>query len=316
MAKDKKNAALAAARDHLAGDNAGEVEANLAESQDAGGAQAGDKAGEGRLEFELDEPSREALENARALDAGEGDDHERAFWTQASEALFFNPMTVEAAEDVVETGLFSAWAADAPEPELNTATNEADHQAALDRFEAIVEAAALKAGQLGGGLRDTMLDIFRNRHKDWKRMSPSEQRDVVTAIDFGVKASLRVAVAEIASQGRRGIRAELAKHTNKGGGEIDATIKIVAADDATILALHHATGGTVLIIAADADEYLGDAGDPPIERDDPELTFDPGTDEPAPPADDSDLARGPGAVDEKEPGDETPAPAPAESENA
>lgn len=254
-------AALGGARDHLSGEGGDNQQGGGAAANDEGG----DKAGEiDRREFKLSEDQRENLTRIRNTPwSGDAvvDDREERFWTQIAPPMGFNPVTVQPAEDVLETGVFTAWPHDpAPEPErdFNPATNEADHEAAIARIHAIAESVKFDdTSRIGRTLTDTMLDILRNRHKPWPAMTEIEKRDVATAIDYAIKVELRSIVNAIASQGRPSIPATLEKYADKGG-EITATLKIAAAADATVLALHRASGKLVMIVTADADGLMGD----------------------------------------------------------
>jgi hypothetical protein len=264
----------------------------------------------GRTTFTLDDGARERLRQARELDTAASDaaggtpttEKELAFWSEVAPTLEANPVTVEPADDVLESGTFTAWPLGSePEREFDPATNEKDHDAAIERIERIVASADLQLDTLGGDIRDVLIDVHRNRHKPWGALSKDEQRDVCTAYDYAAKTLARRVVALVAADGRATITAQLATHTNKGGGEIEAKIKIVAADDSAILALAHATGRQIAIIMADAEPYLGQRRDPPIEEDQRGLAFEAGSDsEAAAPAGDGDLAQAGAAVAEEE----------------
>lgn len=288
-------AALAASKGHLAGggvDNEPEPAGKAEQDQGDGAGKAVDNAGEeGRQPFVLSDEDRGLLTEARQLDEQARElkqpaEAEQNFWAGVGPVMAFIQTTVEPAEDVLESGSFTAWPiepAEKPEPEFDSSTNEADHSAGVDRIERLGELADLAVATAGGDLRDMMLDVYRNRHKPWAACSPQEQKDIATAIDYAVKVALRRAVLVIASDGRASITASLEKYADKGG-EITATIKIVAAQDDTVLALHRASGKQVLIVAADAGDYLGERRAVQIDRDDPELHFDAGKDQAPPPA--------------------------------
>jgi ribosomal protein S25 len=306
--------ALKAGREHLQGsggavDNGATAGQETAEDQGGTGEGGVDKD-VGRVPFTLSEDQREQLRAARERDESDRDvvggdeapDHELRFWSEVAPQLGANAVTVETADDVLESGAFTAWPAESEEA-FDPATNEQDHQAALSRFEQLIESGQINIGTIGGDLRDIMLDIFRNRHKPWGALSKDEQHDVATAIDFAVKVVLRRVVAMIAADARPSISAQLVSHTNKGEGEIEGKIKMVGADDSAILALAHATGKTIMIVMADADPYLGQRRPPAIEEDQRALEFEAGSDgptDPPPPADSSDLAdAGDAVVDEE-----------------
>lgn len=253
-----------------------------ATSQAPGGDAAGDKAGDSlRTAYQLDPDQRENLGRIRTQEFQEETDRaeaERKFWSQISPPMGFNPVTVEPADDVVESGNFTAWPSDAPLPEQSPANNEADHNAMIDRIDDIAEAAEIDERTLAGDMRDTMLDIFRNRHKAWGAMSPGEQRDVAVAIDGAVKLTIRKAVRAIAAGDKTTVVAQLGQYTDKGGGEITGTVKLVGVTDNNILALHRAAGKTVLIVVADEGPYLGERAPVEFDPEHPELEFDAGDD--------------------------------------
>lgn len=300
--------AIAAGREHLEGggavDKGGAAGAEGAEDQAAAGGGGVDN-NVGRREFKMSGEQRALLSTARDRDrdaSGEGEpttEHERAFWSGNAPDLGANPVTVEPADDILESGVFTAWPVDV-DPPSDTANNEQDHDAAIERIERIVANADLQLDTLGGDIRDVMIDVHRNRHKPWGALSKDEQRDVATAYDYAAKTLARRVVALVAADGRASITAQLATHTNKGGGEIEAKIKIVAADDSAILALAHATGKTIMIVMADAEPYLGQRRDPPIEEDQRAMEFEAGSDKLAAPDDSSDLAAAGEAIADEE----------------
>jgi hypothetical protein len=274
MGRKKGEAALAAGREHLTG--AGDKEAGEAAPRQGEGAEgAGDKGGEGRKEYVLSGDQRNNLElvRGRAYESdAAGQEAEAAFWTQIAPPMGFNPVTVETGEDVLESGLFTAWPSEQnpgpePEPVFNPATNEADHDASVARIEAIANALVLDAGSpIGQVLIATTLDIYRTRHKPWNLMTEREKRDVTFAIDAGVKTFLREAVKELARRGQPSIPAKLETYTDKAG-EITAKIAVVGSSDEIVLAMHRASGKMVQIVVADADALMGEEIEIPGDQD-------------------------------------------------
>lgn len=173
----------------------------------------------------------------------------------------------------------------------NAGKREEAITAETDRLDAIGEEAELNLGTLGHDITQAALDIYRTRRFRWDEMSQSEQRDIATHIDYAVKVVMRRAVRLIAANGRDGILAKLEKFADKGG-EITLNMKIAAADESVIVALHRASNKEVMIIAADAADLLR----PKAENDaKDELQFEAGSDDH--PADDSDLAGPQGAAE-------------------
>lgn len=283
MARKRGRDALAAGRAHMAGDkpDAAEQEGQQAQ-QDSANQPVDNGVEDGRRAYELPEDRVQQLVSARELDrvASEDSDltvdtNEIAFWQQLGSEMNFNPVTVEAGPDITEERTFTAWPAEPPE--FSTATNEADHSADIDRIEALPGLLDLSNPRhIGANLRDTMLDIFRHRHKPWSAMSQDEQQDLGRAVDFSVKECLRRVAEVVAADRRASISAKLERYQDKGG-EITAAVKIMGADDHTVLALHRASGKVVLIITADADEYLG-GPDVRTDPDAPDLPFAAGSD--------------------------------------
>jgi hypothetical protein len=270
----------------------GKAPANQVDSAEG----AGDKAGEPtRTAYQLDEDQRNNLGELRKRAEREpagAEEREQAFWSQIAPPMGFNPVTVQPAEDVLESGTFTAWPREEASPEagdFDTSTMAADQEAALGRMEEIAEGADLRVESLAGDLRDCMLDIFRTRARPWPALSPIEQRDTATAIDFAIKVVLRKAVKLIAADDRTTVAAQLGQYTDKGGGEITGTLKLVGVTDNNILALHRAAGKPVLIVVADEGPYLGQRGDVAIDPDDPELRFEAGNDDEAGRAGDGEL---------------------------
>lgn len=284
MAKAKTGrAALAAGKQHLEGGDNDAGDGKVTDlNQALGIPAAGDKPGEGRQTFALSEEQMAELEEARRADAAAPkglevaeDGKERAFWATVAEKLGFIATTVD--WDEAEGDLnFTAWPAGTEERDFNPATNEADHNAAVERIEQLAQSVQFNdSTRIGRTLIDSMIDILRHRHKPWPAMTEIEKRDVQTAIDYAVKVELRAIVLALASEGKPSITAKLEKYADKAG-EIVATLKIVGANDQTVLTLHRASGKVVMIVAADGDSLMGEAAE--IEDDQAPLPFSAGTD--------------------------------------
>lgn len=276
-------AALDAGWEHLAGGDKGAGPGNeVAQSQEDAGRGAGDKDGEAsRRDFVLDAHRIVILRDSREADTAlreedEPAEQEEAFWRAAGDAMGFNPVTVEPADDIFDTGRFSAWPTEAAPPTFNPATNEADHEAQLRRWEEVADQAMIGAEGLGRTLISTMLEILHHRHKPWGAMTQAEKRDVHTAIEYAVNAVVRKAVLVVAADGRPGIRAKLESYADKSG-TIKVTLSIASADDDAVLALHRASGKEALIITAAADNYLSGKPDH-IPDDQDDLPFVAGSD--------------------------------------
>lgn len=133
------------------------------------------------------------------------------------------------------------------------------HERRLERIEAIGDEMAdtiVRSG-LGQGMVQALLELWKHRDRPWSQLVASQQRDVQMALDQEVKIFVRKAVREIAAQGFDSIPAKLESYKDKAG-TITATLTIAAADDAVILALHKASGKQIMLVGADADQFLGE----------------------------------------------------------
>lgn len=182
-------------------------------------------------------------------------------------------------------------------------------EAACATLVSLAEEHGIDADSLVGDLRDGMLQEFKQRPKPWGQLLAGEQRDVVGALTQAAQLFARRAVIQIAAKGRPTIRGTLKKFSHDGA-KIVATIEVPLTDDASILALNHASGKEVLIVTADANAFMGQRRDAAIADDQAGLEFEAGSDRHPP--DDSDLAAAGersleeegGEEDEAESGDE------------
>lgn len=164
-------------------------------------------------------------------------------------------------------------------------------------LESLAERHGLDIGSLVGDLRDGMLEQFKQRLKPWGQMLAGDQHDVAAALEFSAKSFVRRAVIQLAAENRPTVRGRLKKFAHDGA-KIIATIEVPLTDDATILAINHASGKEVLIVTADADPFMGERRPADISADQGGLAFEAGSDRI--PADDSDLANA-GAASMEEP---------------
>ena len=295
--KDGLTDSLERARDHLGGDKKGADASKAPQTQDLAAGGAGDKPGEGRTLYNLDAEEARGLRAAEVADAAlpqgtevKPDENVRAFIAALAEARGFIATTAEWSDG--DYKVLTAWPLGSDPQEIAAEDMILD----TSRIEEAVNRTELALATLKGDVRDTLLDIFRNRQKPWDAHSQDEKRDLSRALEFCADQLIRRVVMAVAADGRPAIQATLDKHTNKGEGEIAGTFTILAASDETILALHHATGKTVMLVTADANAYGGQRKEP-VGPDQPALEFEAGTDKPDHPDDDSDLAAG-GADDE------------------
>ncbi len=149
------------------------------------------------------------------------------------------------------------------------------------------EGAQFDPQQLVPGVRDFLLDIFKNRPKPWAAMTADEQTDLAAAATDIATECVRATVESIMSDGRaEPIRVLLTKFTHTDKIVISAEVKSFNEEEtvAAVLGLHGARGKHMLLFKASVDDYRGDLG-PTIDPDEPDLNF-------GHPDDDSDLADG------------------------
>jgi hypothetical protein len=156
-----------------------------------------------------------------------------------------------------------------------------------------------------GDLRDAMLEAFKRRPKPWSQMLEKEQRDVISALNNGAELIVQKIARLIASAGRVQIAATVDSVTIKDG--IKATVKAPYTAD-NLHNLGSAQGKQILIVVADAGDYMGQRREPKATPDQAPLI----------PDDQSDLANvtdtgaaspfGGEGKDEPEPGETGPRP--------
>jgi len=197
----------------------------------------------------------------------------------------------------------------------------ADHSEAFANtvyaIERVVMAASFESGSLLGGLRDTILSMFKARDRGWTQYSQAEQRDLAKQIENHCK-ELIAKVTRVVVEGEEiSVTGKLEKYTHSGGFDLKISAE---SDEDVALQLFRMQGHNIVILSADAKRFL-QAEAAETQPDEPELFGGASVEvlaeipykapEPAPlptpPADDSDLADG--ADDETEEV-ETPAPAP------
>lgn len=201
-------------------------------------------------------------------------------------------------------------AAEAPQAEATA--SEEDHITAferrVDRLMEIVEEAEFESGTLVGDIRDTNLEIFKNRPKAWSQLSAGEQGDIVRALEAAAKKVLRKLVIVIAEED------DVSVHATLKGYAVDGDtfkLKVVAkGDEETAAELFRMDGHEVIMIRADARQHHGQRKDAEIQPDQPGLVFSDGGAPKeivsTPPADNSDLAEAGGPEPTEEVEDDPP----------
>lgn len=133
----------------------------------------------------------------------------------------------------------------------------------------IPTAQDIAADTMKGDLRDMLLDRIKNLPKPWQQMTEQQQKDMVWSIERAVEGAITQAVEIIAADKRPVIKATLEKCTVKDG--IDATLKL-SKHDPQRHSLIDATGATVMIAVASADDFMGERE--PAKTDPDEPVFD------------------------------------------
>jgi len=126
---------------------------------------------------------------------------------------------------------------------------------------------------LSGDIRDFILDRLRREQdrRPWDQRSEASQKETVASVEAAVVTVLRKAVELIAGQGRSTIKAKLEKVTVKDG--ITAQL-ILGRFDQRRHNLIDATGAAVLIVVADAKEYVGERAPAAVKPDQASLLGD------------------------------------------
>lgn len=149
-------------------------------------------------------------------------------------------------------------------------------QAALDRLEACIDRMELEGGSMVVDLRDTLLEIFRTRHKPWDAMSQAEKRDVANMLQAASQRLVSAVANEMARSGQRNaIKAVMGNASIADRIEVKVRIEALPEDEmaATLGQLYHLRGKAVMIISADDAQYNHTRRDPVL-PDEPGLPFD------------------------------------------
>ena len=146
---------------------------------------------------------------------------------------------------------------------------------ATDAMEAAAERADLIAATLVGDLRDSMMEVFKHRPKPWSQMLAGEQKDVATALEYAAKKIVNKAVLALAAEDRPSIKAVFKGYADKVG-ELTGTVKFLEVQDADVLALHRASGKTILLVVADSQAFSGQRRDADVQDDQADMNFEAG----------------------------------------
>lgn len=144
-----------------------------------------------------------------------------------------------------------------------------------DAMEAAAEQAELIAASLVGDMRDAMMEVFKHRPKPWSQMLAGEQADVAKALEYAAKKVVNKAVLALAAEDRPSIQAVFKGYADKAG-ELTGTVKFLNVQDEDVLALHRASGKTILLVVADSQAFSGQRRDAELDADQPDLDFEAG----------------------------------------
>lgn len=167
----------------------------------------------------------------------------------------------------------------------------------LEKLQQIVLDAEFDTGSLLGGVRDTLLEIFKHRPKAWSQMSEAEHRDLGKALENAAQALIRRVVLVVTEEDEIAVTGTLKGYSAKGG---DFQLKVEAqGDDETALQLFKMDGHSVVIISADASKFLGKNGEAEVIPDQAALAFSDSEEPPKEPAEEVDLENPPPVGDKE-----------------
>jgi hypothetical protein len=160
-----------------------------------------------------------------------------------------------------------------PEPEAEPRGENEMDGVNTDALEAAAERAELIAASLVGDMRDAMMEVFKHRPKPWSQMLAGEQKDVATALEYAAKIVVNKAVLALAAEDRPSIKAVFKGYADKAG-ELTGTIKFVDVQDDDVLALHRASGKTILLVVADSQAFTGQRREADVQEDQTGMDFE------------------------------------------
>jgi hypothetical protein len=279
---------MKASKAHLgtAGDNIGESGDNAKGGAVENGGESFD-----RRSYQLDEIQLEAFNDAASVG---GDDERReavlAFWRAAGDRMGFNPVTVEQAADIEDSGAFTAYPNEsvlepaAGGPPIDPAT-------AMDRLERTLEGALFNTRSMVFDVRDAVLEFIKRMPKPWGITPFDQQQDIAAAAEQFGRDLVRQIVEAVVVDDRTAIRALLVKYDEADDIKVTLKVKALGTDEleAAVVGLHRARGKHVMITVASADDYAEDRRDAELQPDQPGLHFEAGSDDH--PDDDRDLAK-------------------------
>lgn len=170
------------------------------------------------------------------------------------------------------------------------------HERNMQHLEELAVNAEFESGTLVGDIRDFMLQLYKERSKNWSQCSAGEQRDLVAMATTVAKKVIKKVALVVAGQDNNSVHATLKGYS--AGDGFDIKLK-ANSDEETALELYRMQGHEVIIISADARKFEGQRKDADIEEDQAPLPFsDPKPEPQQSDGTETDLADAAGDVDE------------------
>jgi hypothetical protein len=128
---------------------------------------------------------------------------------------------------------------------------------------------------LMGDLRDVLLGRVRTMQKPWEKMTEAEQYDLANAMELAAKDIIRRTVRALNDVEWPHTVVELGEVKIGGSKGIEAKITCGNIEhNRTVLGEH--VGQHIMVLMVDSDRFMGQRGEPPIDKDQPAL---PGTED-------------------------------------
>lgn len=140
----------------------------------------------------------------------------------------------------------------------------------VEKIEAAAEAFSPIVKALAGDLRDFMLDLVRTLPKTWAQMSENEQTARSHAISNACRKVVREGVSLLETDERTTIEVGLEEVNFKTKG-ITAKLGVHAFEPWIRHALVDAQGKDILIVVADAAQYMGERAPARVDKQQPDL---------------------------------------------
>lgn len=144
------------------------------------------------------------------------------------------------------------------------------HERNMQHLETLAVEAEFESGTLVGDIRDFMLQLYKERSKNWSQCSAGEQRDIVAMATTVAKKVVKKVTRVVAEQDNNSVHATLKGYS--AGDGFDIKLK-ANSDEETALELYRMQGHEVIIISADARKFEGQRKDTEIDEDQAPLPF-------------------------------------------